>query len=188
MKHFFKEHFVLLVGASLPLLLSLIFFIAAHPVPIKNPPRTPIVYDNFSCGDYDFTVEKDGTLTLYYTFDKALYEETQEHPCRAKDLYIFDPVTKTTEKLKIPVFNKDKSSTVTIPYKRKFSDNEISPDGWRFGTSNHYGNQNLMTELFGGHQSDYKTMLTKDTYKVTVSDKCCPAVRFIAWVLPEKSP
>ncbi|MBK9585254.1 MAG: hypothetical protein IPO55_05015 [Alphaproteobacteria bacterium] len=97
MKGFLKEHFVLIIGISLPLILSLVFFASANfrfeTIP---PPQYPVVfaqdfyYRNNPEYPYKLAVNEEKTLELRYTPSSAENAANWQVP----QIYLYDPKQK----------------------------------------------------------------------------------------------
>ncbi len=189
MKAFLKENFVLIAGLALPLVLTAIFFAAAHmKAPLKNPPITPVIYavNNYYENTYKFDVTEKGELELTYTPPNTA---RGEHCCPAMPgLYKYDPLQNKEDELKLPEFDLDKKFKGVIPDTGKLSDATISPDGWHFDYDYSYNEGNIMTFMFGGgSRYGSRNVLIKDHYRVPVSPRRYETGKFIAWVLPAET-
>lgn len=184
MKNFVKENFVLMAGLALPLLLTLVFIASAGmKPPLKEPPIYPVIYATYyHTGFYGFNVTDKGELEFTFT-----PPEKGGYCCDAPPrVYVYNPVTKTEEEIKLPSFDNGKKFKQIIPYPKKLSGQAQSPDGWRLEYDYEYNEGNLMTYMFGGGaRYGSRNVLKKDYYRVPVSDRRYENGRFIAWVLPE---
>ncbi|MBP7758967.1 MAG: hypothetical protein KA099_02550 [Alphaproteobacteria bacterium] len=167
MKGFLKEHFVLIIGISLPLILSLVFFASANfrfeTIP---PPQYPVVfaqdfyYRNNPEYPYKLAVNEEKTLELRYTPSSAENAANWQVP----QIYLYDPKTKRVERIDLPEITPGEKSTqpVAALKTRKVDTALTSPDGFTF-RSEYRGSGNLMTEVFGGgHSGRNRIVLSKD--------------------------
>lgn len=194
MKAFIKDHFVLIAGISLPLVLSLVFFISAR-VDIQNfpPPQYSFVIasNNYNTHNpkypYKFKIDSDGVLNFHY-HPPADGERSWAEP----RLYVFNPGTQTMKEIALPDYNPDKKSKQAIPdlKNKKLDRSQKSPDGYQFISE--YRRGNLMTELFGGgYNHRYRNMLEKDGYKYKLDIHPAQNLRltydnsFIGWIVEE---
>ncbi|MCB1839190.1 MAG: hypothetical protein H6858_00780 [Rhodospirillales bacterium] len=166
MKGFLKEHFVLMIGVSLPLILSLIFFLSANlPFETISPPQYAFVfaqdfyYRNNPNYPYQLVVNEQKALELHYS-----PPEKDNMSWTAPMLFLCDPKSKKVEKIDLPQF--DAKEAVVVPFPalkdKQFDPSLTSPDGFTFRTE-YQGSGNLMTELFGGGYSGRsRIILSKD--------------------------
>ena len=171
MKAFFKEHFVLIFGISLPLILSLVFFMSAN---IKKATETPPKYDFLFASryypqspdhPYRFNVNADGQLELNY---RGVKEVDRGYEPEVPLLYVYRADKDQIELVDMPDIDKSQKGSYVIEDLggASVSDQRRSPDGYQF-LSYYRNSGNLMTEVFGagGHRSRYVVALEKDGYE-----------------------
>ncbi len=200
MKAFFKEHFVLIAGISLPLILSLAFFLSANiKQATEDPPQYDVIfasryYPNASNNPYKVEVNNDGGLEIEYRPP----EDDNRHYRDAPHLYVYRVESEEIEHLSLPDIDEDVKGTYTIYELKgaKISDKVASPDGYHF-KSYYRGGGNLMTEVFGagGHRSRYVTSLEKDGYEKRLDMDELRATGgyynntvFIGWIIEKPAP
>jgi hypothetical protein len=188
MKHFVKENLVLMVGITLPLLLTVIFFIATQfDRSVTDPPRHSVVYasnyyaHNNMKAPYRLIV-KDSTLHFKYTPPK---DDDKRHWQKPR-LFVFDPVANESKEIELPAID-DPEEKVDIIISELTGQNmntlKTSPDGYTF-EYNYRGNGNLMTELFGGgYRSRTQYVLRKGASSVKVPNAIRYNAQFIAWIV-----
>ncbi len=168
MKGFLKEHFVLIIGISLPLILSLLFFVSANfKFQTIPPPQYPVIfaqdfyYRNNPEYPYKLAVNEEKVLELRYT---PSANQNNNMTWQIPQVYLYDPKTKKIEKIDLPDITPGEKSILPIEaLKTKKMDSSLtSPDGFTF-RSEYRGSGNLMTEVFGGgHSGRSRLILSKD--------------------------
>lgn len=197
MKGFLKEHFVLIAGLALPLVLSAFFFLAANvPVNMVDPPRYAAVYayeyyyGNNPQYPYKIAVDKQGTVVLHYFPPKDESAGNWNLPV----VYVFDPKTMKGEQVELPRIE-DSGKKSVIPVETlsdiKVSSSEVSPDGFRI-IQDYRGGGNLMTSIFGGgHSGGYRHFFIKDKNRFKVefeSGRYLGNGKLVGWIVEEKAP
>ena len=188
MKAFFKDNFVLFAGISLPLLLTLIFFMAtqidkAH----IDPPRYSVVFatdynPTYSHYPYRILLENNVIRFRYYPPGE---KDTFRHYHKPR-LFIFNPLTNNTREIELPNID-DPQSKMDQPVKgitfKTLSSLKDSPDGFVFEYASRR-NSNLMTEIFGGgYRSHSHHVLRKGSYKLAIPKSERYNSQFIAWII-----
>lgn len=168
MKGFLKEHFVLIIGISLPLVLSLVFFASANlKLQTVPPPQYAVVfaqdfyYRNNPEYPYKIAVNEQKVLELRYT---PAANQDNAVTWQIPQLYLYEPKTKKIERVDLPEITPGEKAVLPIEaLKTKKLDTSLtSPDGFTFRTE-YRGSGNLMTEVFGGGSNGRnRIILSKD--------------------------
>ena len=191
MKAFLKENSILLAGISLPLLLTLIFFISTQMTRLSvEAPQYSLVYatDYMTYNNrnlYWFKV-KDHKLHFVYTPPK---DDNNNMSRNMPRLFLYTPQTGENREISVPdIEDRDHDMDVIVPELANISfDNKMtSPDGYIF-EKDRDGNGNLMTALFGGgYDSRNRYVLTsKGRKEIIPASNTKPysyCTEFIGWV------
>lgn len=152
MTSFFKENFILILGAALPLLLAVAFLIASKVSVVGiDPPKTAVLYYYQSYyPKMDALRVKDGRV--YYRPVKQKHDGEFVTP----SLYMYDPVSGEQKKIGLSpdegmVINKE--ALVADLKDISVSEQKESPDGFVFVNDMGGYRGGLVTEMFGGSSS-----------------------------------
>lgn len=198
MKAFLKEHFVLIAGLALPIVLSAVFFVSANfPMNTIDPPKYPAVfafnyyYSHNPEYPYRIQVSEAGAAELHYLPPK---DERNIQNWNMPELYLFDPQTKKGQRIDMPSLpDLTKASVTPIPALdgKILSPLATSPDGFVF-REDYRGRGNLMTAIFGGGASGgYRYSFIKDRHRFPIepdSELYHGGGKLIGWVTDEKKP
>lgn len=192
-----KENRVFVAGVTLPLILILLFTLAKY-IPLTDPPQYKAVFWTKSWsqkGSLSFTVTNDHALHVTYTKNKDFVANTNTNYNGGDvtaDIFVFDPVTKTTTKETIIKLSDDDTNNDTknieLPKLStlKISANVVSPDGYSFEPSN-YRNSSLLTEVFSGRRY-YGPSLSKNEQRIRLTDpqgSYLNNAEFIGWIIED---
>lgn len=184
---FFKQHFSLVVGVTLPLALVLFFWLATViPKLTVEPPQHDLV---FTTDYYDYNAEvkgrvrfdvKDGRLrAFFHTGDNQAYRQVPR-------LYYFNVKTESTRELALDIPQDLTDGTaISIPEMDSytFSNESRSPDGYAFDNS-YRGRHGF---FFGGGSYRYHAKIEKDGRAMKIpmpgGDSGYQNLRFLGWVL-----
>lgn len=191
MKEFLKENIVLVAGIALPLLLTVIFFVAT-------------TIDSKSTADAQFKVLYLGSDNHSYNRSfKVIIKNKQaylsyvppansQHRSNANtpNLYLFDPVAQKSSLIDLPYIEQGDTRVEKLIEEishLRLSGGNLSPDGYKFERS-YRRSGNLMTELFGGgyRGSKQSFVLRKENKVMEVPNATGYNTRFVAWVIAEK--
>lgn len=187
MQKIFKENIILILGISLPLLLTALFFIATQIEKTSiAPPEYSVVFaqNNYSSARTHKIIVKDERVHLSY----IPREEHRHDNASQLKLYIYSPKTKKSKEVSLPETNDlSKKIKIIIPdlSSQKISTSKESPDGYAF-THKYSGNHNLMTEIFGGGargRSHY--VLKNGAQNIKIPNTNQYNTQFIGWVIPQ---
>lgn len=180
---FVKQHFVLIVGVSLPVLLVVLFGVATViPKLLVAPPQHDLI---FSTTHYDHNALPKGTLRFDVQDGKlrgVFYESNNNR--QVPRLYCFDVQTESTREISVDIPpNIEFGQTVEIPEVAayKISKGTLSPDGYTFDNS-YRGRHGF---LFSGG-SRYHAKIEKDgrAMKIPgVGNRYFGDVQFLGWVI-----
>lgn len=197
MKGFLKEHFVLILGLALPIVLSAVFFLSANlQMNLIDPPRYPVVFafNHYSYNvdyPYQIQVSENGTAEFHY-FPPKNGEDLRNWSL--PNLYIFDPKTKKGEQIDLPkIPDTEKPLVQPIPALegKTLSSLDTSPDGFTF-REDYRGGGNLMTAIFGGGASGgYRYYFVKDRHRFPVEPESgvyYGGGKLIGWVTGSQAP
>lgn len=188
---FLKENWVLCVGFSLPLLLTLLFFMSTQiALSSIDPPRYSVVfYEDLSYGRTDdpYRLVVKGHQLYFQYF--PLTEENNYRKWTKPRLFIYNPVTDTKQEIELPSVDdpliKVDELVQGLPAK-KLTTLEQSPDGYIFDTK-YRGDGNLMTYMFGGYRRSYRAVfLINDSYSVKIPNVNRNRARFVGWLTDEE--
>ena len=190
MKKFIKENLVLVIGLALPLLLIVLFFVAAVlPKSMGAPPQhemlfTTMKYEYESSPDFllDFSVKNKQLLV------KARKNDDKGKNFSSKKLMAYDGKTETVREIAIDTSKLADGAEVLLEETKNFSidTSAVSPDGYVLDGPNYSGN-GLVGGLFGGgyRNSGYRLKKGNIGYKLanTPVDYYYDQVKFIGWVV-----
>ncbi|ODS23687.1 hypothetical protein AB835_07760 [Candidatus Endobugula sertula] len=188
MKKFLRENIVLIAGVTLPLLLTVIFFIATQFDKASNEyPLHSVIYTdqpnyNANRSSYQFVVKKDQLHFVYTASDTG---QNWKKP----RLYVFNPQANTSQEIELPIINEsDTKIDIPLPYfaSKTISTLLTSPDGYTF-KSNYRHNVNILTSLFGGgSKSRNRVILSKGSSNIIIPDAARYNTHFIGWIVGEQ--
>ncbi len=198
MKAFLKEHFVLIAGLALPIILSAVFFVSANfPMNPIDPPRYKAVfafnyyYSHNPEYPYRIQISDAGVAELHFLPPK---NEANIQHWNLPQLYLFDPQTKKGQQIEMPkIDDLTEPSVQPIPALegKTLSGLATSPDGFIF-REDYRGGGNLMTAIFGGGASGgYRYSFIKDRHRFPIepdSELYRGGGKLIGWVTDEKKP
>ena len=185
---FLKENWVLCVGFSLPLLLTLLFFMSTQiALSSIDPPRYSVVfYEDYGRTDDPYRLVVKGHQLYFLYF--PLTEENNYRKRTKPRLFIYNPVTDTKQEIELPSVDdpliKVDELVQGLPAK-KLTTLEQSPDGYIFDTK-YRGDGNLITYMFGGSRSRGDVLLINDSYSVKIPNVERYATHFVGWLTDEE--
>ena len=190
MKIFLRNNFVLIGGIALPLVLALVFFIAANmQMRDAEPPRSSVVYainyqPNNELNPWHLAVNQN---LLYASYAKP---EKHGRTCcfngMTPVIHVYDPVTGQDRHFDLPPFDNQKLAPTPVPGMKeiKIDTSSESPDGFTF-EPDEMNDGNLITELFGGGNGPRgrKYILRKGHTHMTVPEAPAYNTELIGWVV-----
>jgi hypothetical protein len=193
MKNWIKENLVLVIGLALPVLLIVLFFVAAViPKAMGTPPQyemlfTTMKYEYENSPDYllDFVV-KDQHLMV-----KAKKNDDKGKNFNSKKLMAYHGKTETAREITIDA-SKFLVGEVVLEETKNFSidTSPVSPDGFTLEGPN-YNSSGLVGDLFGGgnRNSGYRIKKGSIGYKVPnpQPDYYYNQVQFIGWLVKDNT-
>ena len=190
MNSFFKDNIALIAGISLPLILTLVFFLSTQIGEIsEDPPQYKLVfathYHSYNTSHiYRLSVEDQRLRYKYFPPD-----EDQDYLVHsAPQLYVYDPALDETREIELPdIPNPREEMDVIVEElaEARMSKSAESPDGYVFEYE-YRGGGNLMTELFGGgyrNRSHYT--LRKGSHRIRVPQAYRYDSHFVGWIIEE---
>ncbi len=187
MKAFLKENLVLVAGISLPVILALVFMAstAVYKSGIEPPQYKLIFATDYRKRSNEYEYPYRFIVKGNKIFLNVTPPEKGKWPRLMPSLYIFDPATKTSNKIRIPkIPDHTKATKIEISSlpKGQYFTLQQSPDGYAFEKS--YRREfNLMSEVFGGgYRSRSRYSLRKKGYKIHVPHAKSYNTELIAWV------
>lgn len=193
MKNFVKENLVLVIGLTLPVLLIVLFFVAAViPKSMSTPPQyemlfTTIRYDYQNASDYQF----DFSVSNHQLMVKARKNDDKNRNYNVKKLMAYDGKTETVREITFDaagVGEKAGTGAVVLEAtKNMYIDTSgTSPDGYVLEGPN-YGGNGLVGGLFGGGYRNAGFRLKKGSagYKVPDAQQnyYYNQLQFVGWVV-----
>ena len=187
---FLKENWVLCVGFSLPLLLTLLFFISTQiTLSSIDPPRYSVVFYedlNYARTNDPYRLVVKGHQLYFQYF--PLTEENNYQKWTKPRLFVYNPVTDTKQQIELPSVGdpliKVDQLVQGLPPK-KLTTLEQSPDGYIFDKQ-YRSDGNLMTYMFGGSRSYRDVLLINDSYSVKIPNVKRNHARFVGWLTDEE--
>ncbi len=195
MKKFIKENLVLVIGLTLPLLLILLFFVAAViPKSMSTPPQhemlfstTKYEYENSPEYLLDFVV-KDAHLVV-----KVNKNDDKAKNHNSKKLMAYDGKTETVREIvldaaKVAALATSGEMILEETKNMTLDASNLSPDGYALEGPNYVGN-GLVGGLFGGgSRSGYRIKKDSFGYKLpnTQPDYYYSELKFIGWVVSKQ--
>ena len=185
---FLKDNWLLFTAIFLPLLLTLVFFIATQIDKFSiDPPLHSVVFAtgynyNNSNNPYRLLIKDHQLYFKYY----PPHEENNFHHWKKPRLFIYNPLTESQQEIELPSID-DPSIQLDLLVRglpaKKVSALKVSPDGYIFDT--HYREiNNLMTTLFGGgYRSRSEVILTKGSHRVSIHNSHRYNTYFIGWLI-----
>ncbi len=187
MKAFLKENIILVLGVSLPLLLTAVFFIANQVnLSFTEPPQYSVLFinnNNYGTSLTHKVIIRDKHAYLSYIPPK----EDRHYNFEAPNLYLYNPAKDEIQEIRLPKTHglEGKTELPIDELSTTLISTEIqSPDGYHF-THNYRGNRNLMTELFGGGYRRSHYVLKKEQKNVKIPTMKRYNSQFIGWVVPK---
>lgn len=187
---FLKENWVLFVGFSLPLLLTLLFYISTQiALSSIDPPRYSVVFyedQNYARDNDPYRLVVKGHQLYFQYF--PLTEKNNNRKWTKPRLFIYNPVTGSKQEIELtsvddPLIKVDQL-VQGLPAK-KLTTTKKSPDGYIFDKQ-YRGDGNLMTFIFGGSRSRGEVLLIKDSYSVEIPNVGRHATHFVGWLKDEE--
>lgn len=185
MKSFFKENLVLVAGVALPLLLTIIFFVATNigKTTIALPKHELIFVAEEAYNSPYQIIVRNKRLHLTYTKPN---KDNNYRKGNTPSLYVYDPITAESSEIELPAIGlQDGDTDVIIPAlaSKTVSSLKESPDGYQFSYVSR-GGGNLMTEVFGGgYSSRSGQVLHKGPQRIDVPHADHYRASFVGWVI-----
>ena len=187
---FLKENWVLCVGFSLPLLLTLLFYVSTQIVLSSiGPPRYSVVFfedKNYDRNNNPYRLVVKGHQLFFQYF--PLTEENNYRKWKKPRLFIYNPVTDSKQEIELPSIDDPLIKVDELVQglsAKKLMTLEQSPDGYIFDTK-YRGDGNLMTYMFGGSRSHSGVLLTKDSHRVKIPNVERYNTHFVGWLMDEE--
>lgn len=194
MKAFLKENTVLVAGISLPLILTIFFFVATTlDKSSTEDPTQKILYMGSSDNNYYYYNRAYSVIIknkkAYLSYAPPANNQNRNHNA-TPNVYLFDPVENKAELIDFPDIEEGEEKQEILIEELsnlRFSPNNMSSDGYIFERS-YRRSGNLMTEMFGGGYRGGKRsfVLRKEAKAVSVPNTTGYNARFIGWVISEK--
>ncbi len=203
MTKFIRENLVLVAGIVLPVLLIIGFLILAHlPKAMLTPPQYDFLvvgyrYDHQHQRNYylSFEIKNNKLQGIVTPKDNTSTYHNRQHA----SLFLYnlaeDRFTEISYRLPEEVDNLEQQTFFAIPEleRHEFSENLVSPDGYRFEYLGHRGRGGLLGEIFGmGRRHTSQYVLTKNSAHVELP---FPATQphyyyshnlsFLGWIVSE---
>lgn len=192
MKAFLKENAVLVAGITLPLVLTLFFFVATtlDKSSTADPTQKVLYLGSNNTGSYynrAYSVIIKNKKA-YLSYAPPANNQHRNHNATPY-VYLFDPATNTAELIDLPDLKEGEEKQEVLIEELshfRFTPNNISEDGYIFERS-YRRSGNLMTEMFGGGYRGGKRsfVLRKDSKAISVPNTAGYNARFIGWVIAE---
>lgn len=198
MKSFLRENFVIVLGATMPLLLMLaLFAVRALQTPVA-PPQYEAIYAHIPYyARYDFIVTNDGRLRVTWLPRKRNNDNDKQDdliPENAEPLtlYRYTPGAPYAKAFSLPAPRGDASrakTALSLPDELqalRLAPSPQSPDGYELSRHTRSSN-NIFTDIFG-YREDYNQLyLRHGTYYVAIPGATIPygQEKFIGWVIKE---
>lgn len=193
MKNFIKNNIVLVLGVTLPILLSAVFFVANElPKYFVEDPKYSLLFAGngyYTGAPYNFKVEQ-GKLKLFFTPPQNM---SANYKPPVPELYKFDPVKNTVNTIEFSTasFAQDAPSEIVLPETESLTvdTSPTAPDGYTFTSSRHYDTDIAMGIFFGRGYSSM-TVIEKNRRKVKLPNSAQYPyyydIHFIGWITKEE--
>ena len=195
--HFIKENPSLAAGIGLPVLLLILFSLAAFiPQWLVVPPKYDLLFSKIIYNDCNFK----NAMIDFHTIDnhieaKYKYPEVDNNSCgKTRKLYRFFVKNLSSQEIAFDAPAKQKSKDLEWTIFKikeveslKISSNSIAPDGYKFYRDG-YDDRGIFPIFFGNH-SYYGSYIIKGGRKIELNhsseDYSYDNIEFLGWIIPD---
>ncbi len=162
-RDFIKEHFVLVAGIALPLILIVVFSLARMVTDAAvDPPQYKAVYaqrdpNTYGNGKFNYQVGQDGQLQVTWAGNASYPGQEKQPPVMARSyVVVFNPADNSRQQYVFEVPDSQKAGTIAVNGQMpalKIEPGNTAPDGYTYNTDDRdYYRNGVFHEIFGGNR------------------------------------